>query len=246
MNDMHNADQSILSLFDPLRNPSIPERDLPELIAFLNLHPHIQSYVSTLTISPPSSQKPSFEGRNLPRREVRHVVQVKDIRDVATRLPRLQTLKLDTYRGGSFQVAIEDQDLRDAAIAWPDLRVISLAKSSTILPRISLVGVQTLYNICSNLREVSMSVNCDLQVERTTRGWHIDTPTPKSRQRALERLYLTFVLRPEEEDWLMGQLVVAAICSMFPQLDSFSPSLQDDPSAGTWGIDVGEQWRQRR
>ena len=161
-------------------------------------------------------------------------------------LPHLQTLELDTYSGGSFQVAIEDQDLRDAAIAWPDLRVISLAKSSTILPRISLEGVQTLYNIRSNLREVSMSVNCDLQVERTTRGWHIDTPTPKSRQRALERLYLTFVLRPEEEDWLMGQLVVAAICSMFPQLDSFSPSLQDDPSAGTWGIDVGEQWRQRR
>ena len=161
-------------------------------------------------------------------------------------LQHLQHLTLNTDEDSKYdpQVTIGDQDLHDAAIAWPDLRDISFVfmKSKTHLPRISLAGVQALYNKCPHLCKIEMNgVNFDLEIGESPRGLFPNVPAPQDRQRDLQELRLTFVGREGEDYRKMARLVAAAVCAMFTQLQLFSPHLHGGDWG--WGYDVYGLWR---
>ena len=78
-------------------------------------------------------------------------------------LRKLYSLQL----GGDFDVTIEDKDLFNAAAAWPRLAEFQLPRyDSQSDPleqsRVTLVGLQALYDGCRSLRKVSMNIGCVL------------------------------------------------------------------------------------
>lgn len=83
-------------------------------------------------------------------------------------LQYLQELELDSRSErlaifNELDVTIEDQDLRDAVFAWPNLQVFKLMRSrSRTPPCITLVGIQALYNRCPYLWRVTVHINSNL------------------------------------------------------------------------------------
>ena len=163
-------------------------------------------------------------------------------------LHHLQHIEITSY-SNDYQVTIGDQDLHDAAIAWPDLQVIELGglSATRVLPRISLVGVQALYNNCPELTTVYLKVNCDLPVKESLSSGrrYLDLPAPQTRREILWQLGLTFVLRSMDDYWDSTLLVATAVRGMFPQVRYFHPSVQGESLTNRWGREVDRLYRGR-
>ena len=166
----------------------------------------------------------------------------------------LQELELDA-RGerlaffDELDVTIEDQDLRNAAFAWPNLQVFKLMRSrSRTPPRITLVGIQALYNRCPYLWRVTMHINSNLPTVVRSGRIRLDLPPPDDKRRRVYFAYLrlTVTLPQEEEagwDWLdSAHRISIATRLMFPQLYSLMADRQPHVD-GRWGQEVSRMWR---
>ncbi|KAI0091028.1 hypothetical protein BDY19DRAFT_904529 [Irpex rosettiformis] len=171
------------------------------------------------------------------------------------RLRRLRHLTL----GGFFHMEITDQDLLDAAAAWPELEHLSLAlaycdenqfmEQEQEIPLLSLVGIQALYNGCPNLRVVDLPVNEELPIGANKR---LDLPAarPRDPAMAVERLSLKFI--PIDGEFEVGSEVYIpfAVRLMFPELKEFETSQRDTgddyEDNGVWECRVLTGWEKYR
>ncbi|KAI0085062.1 hypothetical protein BDY19DRAFT_997130 [Irpex rosettiformis] len=151
-------------------------------------------------------------------------------------LHHMRDLRLMT----NFMATIGDQDLRDAAAAWPNLEKLEFSIDNWLLyppiPRISLVGAQAFYNGCPNLQNLCMTINGFLPTieDNGKTVFDISAGDVKSRKSAMEDLTLRFMLpSPLGEYFIMTDILPMAVCIMFPQLKCFTTySL---PGLTTWG-----------
>ncbi|KAI0783952.1 hypothetical protein BC629DRAFT_534520 [Irpex lacteus] len=85
-------------------------------------------------------------------------------------LRHIQHLHLELF----FDISITDQDLGDAAVAWPMLKELQLAaagyathglRGGTTTPRTTMLGIHALYNGCPHLQKATLYVNDTLPVQ---------------------------------------------------------------------------------
>ncbi|KAI0091030.1 hypothetical protein BDY19DRAFT_933272 [Irpex rosettiformis] len=125
---------------------------------------------------------------------------------------------------GFFSILLTDQDLRDAATAWPELQHLYLIfafKHGPFdgLPRLSLlslIGVQALYNGCPKLRMVDLPVNESLPI--TNDRLDLPTPRPREADMAMIELSLRFYASDGVFEYGSEEYIPMVIRLMFPQL----------------------------
>ncbi len=166
------------------------------------------------------------------------------------RLCRLRLLRLS----GLADIFITDEDLGDAAGAWPELEVFelkTLRMGSPFMvehaPFTSLLGVQELYNRCPNLRQVVMAVNDHLP---TTDG-KLDLPEARPRDVAVDELKLVFCplhdpldeFEEGSEDYMW--IVIRLLFPNLKRLISRHPCEDDnwsDENDTHWGKEMQANW----
>lgn len=144
---------------------------------------------------------------------------------------------------GFFNTSITDQDLSNAAIAWPDLALFILddIKDRDHFPvtpavQTTLVGVQALYNGCPNLTQVCLAVTDQLPLINSSLG----IPQGQDRSAALEMLLLGFeTTSGHGSESGRDVLMALAIRLMFPRLDQLIAISSDSNS---WINQVGKNW----
>ncbi|KAI0085056.1 hypothetical protein BDY19DRAFT_463119 [Irpex rosettiformis] len=145
---------------------------------------------------------------------------------------------------------IQDQDLRNAAAAWPNLEKLKFSfetrsSTSTEKSRISLLGVQALYNGCPELQEIDTPVTGRLPTIDDSGRIVLDFSAIDniSRKSPMRELHLSFILfgnfgsyRPD-----VTEILALSVRFMFPLLEVFFPQ------AGLrcpfdWGKHVKKYW----
>lgn len=160
---------------------------------------------------------------------------------------------------GDFDVTIDDRDLSHAAAAWPRLMELELPYYDRSNPskqsRITLVGIQALYEGCPILGKVSMQVGCTLPtVDGCVKSVLSLSSLPiidgrggtASKKVSKRRLDLTFT-PPDPEispdpfyyDWESAQCMAMAIRVMLPAVNTFSSYCR---AHQFWVHDVCRTW----
>ena len=133
---------------------------------------------------------------------------------------------------GQLDVTVEDQDLHGASVAWPELRSIHLPMPSEVntgvlsRPRVTLVGVQALYEGCPRLRDLFIGIDYTLPtIDRSDRAV-LDIPLAcsKSRKVSVDNLFLSFLppspsSEPCYRDLDPAQCLAIAIRLMLPMVN---------------------------
>ena len=133
---------------------------------------------------------------------------------------------------GQLDVTVEDQDLHGASVAWPELRSIHLPMPSEVntgvlsRPRVTLVGVQALYEGCPRLRDLFIGIDYTLPtIDRSDRA-ALDIPLAcsKSRKVSVDNLFLSFLppspsSEPCYRDLDPAQCLAIAIRLMLPMVN---------------------------
>ena len=155
-------------------------------------------------------------------------------------LRHMQDLTLYVVR----DVALEDQDLRNVALAWPNLQKFSIWcrnwKSPATLnpPRTTLVGIQALYHGCPDIQEIRMAVNDTLPTINNSGNRVLNLPISNNsiRNHPMRTLKLRLILLRDnflyKRSCKADRILAMATYIMLPLLENFLP----DPADGsqTW------------
>ncbi|KAI0088016.1 hypothetical protein BDY19DRAFT_951532 [Irpex rosettiformis] len=129
-------------------------------------------------------------------------------------------------RGYMNNFSLEDQDLREIASAWPELRTFRIDACPNINgvpPATTLLGVQALYNECPYLQHVQIIVNDDLPTkvidDSGTRRRELDLPPAGPREYWMEELKVDVIrLTRNNYGWESMTYLPMAVRLMFPDL----------------------------
>ena len=157
---------------------------------------------------------------------------------------------------GDFDITIEDKDLFSAAAAWPQLMELELPSfDHPMQSRITLVGIQALYEGCPFLRQAYMNMSCSLPMfDHSVQSALLNLPLIHadhdgvSRRVPVRILNLAFTLQDPEtglsyDDTDSARCMAMAIRVMLPMVNCFASNYRDDCF---WTHCLVESWNKYR